>query len=116
MEFGIVGVYRVPEECFATSERPPTPEDWPYMIEVELPEAFENVDFGRFTQRVDGLPESSWQVAKDEQPVAGSKSAFFYFHCVQWDKPLITPYGESVLPGPRPMPEQLRALCNYDRD
>jgi hypothetical protein len=113
MEFGIVGVYQVPEECFASSERPPTSEEWPYMIEVELPESFENVDFGRFTQRVDGAPRSSWQAAKDEQPIAGLNRALFYFHCVQWDKPLITPYGELVLPSPSPIPKRLRELCKY---
>lgn len=96
----------MPEEMFGDEDRPPDEHQWPYLIEVVLPEPFGKVDWGAFTQMEMGQPRSNWQAAMDEKPIEGTDRATFFFHCIQWDVPLTTPYGDFTLPRPTPMPSK----------
>ena len=109
-EFRIVGVYRVPDEMFGDDERPSDDEQWPYMIEIVLPEPFEQVEWSVFTQRNDDLPDSNWQAAKDEQALPWRGGAAFFFHSIQWKAALVTPYGAFPLPEPTEMPDRIKEL------
>lgn len=113
MSFRIIGVHRVPVEMFGDDERPPDEDQWPYLFEVELPVAFEATNWGEFTQGTDGLPRGSWQAVKDEQRIEGTNRALFFFHCVQWDKPLSTPFGEAAIPEPGEMPDRFKKTLTY---
>lgn len=86
-------------------------------------------DFGLFTQPMPNRPRSDWQVAYDERllddmgeravtdvfvhrPAAWPKRArvAFFFHFLDVERPLITPFGEATLPRPNEAPARLAFL------
>lgn len=97
-----------------------------YLIEVIIEGAGCRIDLGDFTQAEEGLPPSEWQVAYDEKfmdatgtvlmeepvPEEPMRAAFF-FHCLDFAKPLLSPAGPLQLPEPLPMPDRLRPLFRY---
>ncbi len=94
----IVGIYPIsaPEPC--------------HLIEIELGVSQEEFDFGSITQELKDEPRSNWQAAYDEQHIGGddqcSRWAFF-FHYLDFGKPLHTQFGEIKLPNPTPLPDRL---------
>ncbi|MCF6227276.1 MAG: hypothetical protein L3J82_01255 [Planctomycetes bacterium] len=111
--FSLIGCYRVPESCFGDDIRPSSQDEWPWFVIVILPEPFAEVDFGAFTQSIEDVDESNWQVAKDEMQLQDEYSAGFFFHCIDWNAPLVTPYGEFNLPLPAPMPVEYMGKVIY---
>lgn len=97
--FVILGVHSVEdtESCF--------------LIEVELKEPLSSDDWGRITQAIPSLPQESWQVPYDERPLdpEGRHWAFF-FHGIEFDRPLLTPYGPVLVPAPTPRPPHLQHI------
>jgi hypothetical protein len=96
----IIGVHPVeaPEPC--------------HIIVVELTEPpGEEFDFGEFTQEVEGEPRSDWQVAYDERPLDDSLLRWaFFFHYLDFQRLLMTPFGKMILPRETPIPSHLKDI------
>jgi hypothetical protein len=84
-----------------------------HLLEIELKAPSDEFDFGLVTQEMPDQPKANWQVAYDEQHVgdndAGSRWAFF-FHYLDFKRPLLTPVGQITLPEPTPVPPYLKAI------
>lgn len=116
----LLGVYEVKEDPRVT------------LIEltVNIPPAV--LDVASFRQRNDSLPEDSWQTAFDEhflnedgtkvigdfinQPdlTADKSRITFFMYYVDFNKPLISQYGEIHLTKPAPMPERLSGIIEFE--
>jgi len=99
--FFIRGVHRIdaPEPC--------------HLIDVELDEAGD-FDWGEVTQENPTQPRSNWQVAYDERPLDDQQRRWaFFFHYLDFSKPLLTPHGEVQIPAATPRPEHL-ANVDYE--
>lgn len=89
-----------------------------------------NVD--EFTQEILNEPKENWQAAYDErylnesgdrvvgdffekplEDIAPTRLAFFMYY-VNFNTPLITPYGEVALPFPSPLPQRLKDIIVFD--
>jgi hypothetical protein len=112
----IIGVYNVrsPEPC--------------HLIELELAGVSESIDPIEVTQEIPDQPRSNWQVSWDEQYLAtdGTQLAdpkkpwsqprepnlrlAFFFHYLDFRRPLLTPFGELELPKPKRKPRRLSFL------
>ncbi len=81
-----------------------------WLIDVLIPPYGSDIDFGDVTQRRSNSDRDTWQVAYDERIVEysneGTRWAFF-FHDLDFDKALETPYGSITLPAPIEAPEEL---------
>ena len=98
MRFTIRGVHPVetPEPC--------------HLIEAELVNG-EKFDWGKVTQEDSTQPRSNWQVAYDEQPLDEDKRRWvFFFHYLDFSKPLMTSAGPIQLPAPTPGPAHLKKI------
>jgi hypothetical protein len=115
----IIGTYVVQPE-------PPT-----HLVEVLIRNSTGVFDVGTFTQEVADLPRSHWQVAYDEHILDASGEAIiadgffsrgqsalwtgdvrlaFFFHHLDFSKPLKTPFGDVALPGETTRPPRLSGL------
>jgi hypothetical protein len=93
------------------------------------------VDVGDFTQAADGLPRANWQVpwmecilddegktllsepldALDDPALwHGDVRLAFFFHHMDFGKPLMTPLGSIELPQPTPVPSRLSRIISYE--
>ena len=84
-----------------------------HLIEIEVTGDADQFDFGVVTQADANAPRDSWQCAYDEReidsPASGYRFAFF-FHYLDFELPLITPFGDVAIPRPTPIPERLRTI------
>ena len=84
-----------------------------HLIEILLAGSDEDLDFGKVTQEVDGQPRSNWQVPYDEQMLEESEGEVryaFFFHYLDFAKPLLTPLGSVQLPKPTKLPTHLKGI------
>lgn len=82
-----------------------------YLIEAAIGEPIEAFDWGSVTQEDADQPRSNWQVAYDERPLNEERSRWaFFFHYLDFSKPLLTPVGPLKLPTPSPIPEHLQQI------
>ena len=81
------------------------------LVEVQFEQPEPDYDWAAVTQEEPGQPQANWQVAYDERPLdeVGNRWAFF-FHFLDWKRPLLTPDGQVALPSPSPLPEHLREI------
>lgn len=81
-----------------------------HLLEIELSGDIDSFDFADVTQLIADQPRENWQVAYDERevetPTSNRRFAFF-FHCLDLNAPLITSFGEVLIPKPTPVPERL---------
>jgi hypothetical protein len=103
-----------------------------HLVELWVRRSTARVDLGLFTQEDSTQPQSNWQVPYDEKILDASGSAVikdawqdggdawkgdvrlaFFFHYLRSESPLLTPFGEVVLPTPTPLPARLRSI-KYD--
>jgi hypothetical protein len=116
MNFDIIGVYPVcaREPC--------------HLVELWVRGLDGVLDFGQFTQAIPGQPQSNWQVPYDERvlnengtaPVGdrfpdqimgtGDLRVAFFFHYLDFSKPLLSPAGPLELPAPSERPSRLQFL------
>jgi hypothetical protein len=83
-----------------------------HLLEAELDAG--DFDWGSVTQAIPGEPESNWQVPWDERPLDDEKRRWaFFFHYLDFNKPLSTPDGDVPLPPPTPIPQHL-ANIDYE--
>lgn len=103
-----------------------------YLIELEIDASPSYIDVSSFTQRDDDLPEDEWQAAFDEyylneegtevigdflnyESLKGEKTRLvFSMYFVDTDKPLLSQFGEILLPNPSALPERLSEIIEID--
>jgi hypothetical protein len=115
----VIGVYAVSEEMW-THNQPV------YLIELQFRGATP-FDAGALAQEMPGKPEDSWQVAYDERELdvsgereiderslsyeyEGDVRLAFFLHLIDFERPLLTPFGDVSLPPPTDVPERLAWL------
>jgi hypothetical protein len=94
-----------------------------HLIELLVHEANGEFDFGAITQEVPGQPRSNWQVPWDEVALdangasavanpdwIGDVRVAFFFHYLDPHRPLITPFGEALIPAETSQPSRLAFL------
>lgn len=109
----VIGVYKVNEDV--------------HLIEVSVSNKPSEVDVGGFTQEVEGEPRENWQVAYDEQYLNETGDELlvdppqdnvpfrliFFLYFVNFDAPLLTPFGKEKLPHPVDLPERLQNVIEF---
>jgi hypothetical protein len=105
-----------------------------HLVEVVIRNCPGVFDLGQITQRRPGKRKSNWQVPwmehildaegecllsppfqSAERPELwhGNVRLVFYFHYLNFAKPLLTPFGECLLPQPTCLPLRLWKICRY---
>lgn len=102
-----------------------------HLLEVAVTGVSDDWDVGGFTQQMEGVDRSNWQVAYDEhflneggtcdldrkvyyrRPAGPDFRLVFFLHYLDLSKPLLTPFGSVPLPAEQPLPERL-AFVEYD--
>jgi hypothetical protein len=87
------------------------------LIELEIDGAIDDFDFGQVTQDLPNQPRAKWQAVYDERELSreAERARFaFFFHYLDFDKPLLTPFGPVKLPPESPLPEHLQGV-EYER-
>jgi hypothetical protein len=78
-----------------------------FLIEAEV-NGEDSFDWGKVTQENPMQPSSNWQVAYDEQLIDAARGAWvFFFHYLDFNKPLLTSAGSVELLPPAPRPAYL---------
>ena len=102
-----------------------------HLIELSIDHPPEAVDMAKITQEVEGVTNGSWQSPWDEKyldergeavigdwielPTGQTQTRLlFFFHFLNFDKPLLTPFGELRLTSPSTMPARLKDLIVYE--
>ena len=104
-----------------------------YLVELGIKTNHENVVINKFTQAIDGKDRLDWQTPWDEKflNIEGTRitgdymdsptdtSNFtrlvFFFHFLDFDKPLLTQYGELELSNPEKVPERISSIIEYQK-
>jgi len=97
----IIGVYPVdaPEPC--------------HLCELEVPAGTPEIDFSDITQPVAGQERSNWQVPYDERLISSGATSnvfAFFFHYLDLNEPLLSPFGLLPLPAPTYLPSRLQSI------
>ena len=82
-----------------------------HLIELLVKAEGDQFDLGEITQEIPGEAEANWQVAYDERLLEnrdGSARYVFFFHYLNFSKPLMTPFGPMAIPKPTPIPTHLQ--------
>jgi hypothetical protein len=106
-EFQILGVHHInaKEPC--------------RLIDVLITNYDDEFDWVAVTQEVPGQPRDNWKAVYDEQLIErkGDSAHFvFFFHFLDFSKPLITPFGPVILPKPSRVPSHLKKIKYYPTD
>jgi hypothetical protein len=81
-----------------------------HLVELLIEGGANVFDIGDVTQEVTGQPKSNWQVPYDERLLEDSGGRIryaFFFHYLDFKKPLLTPAGAVPLPKPTKQPVHL---------
>lgn len=100
-----------------------------YLIESIITDSTAQPDFGQITQPNQDRDRSNWQVAYDEKMLDDDGESVladlfltrfegwpdrarvsFFFHDLDVERPLDTPYGDATVPPPTPRPARLKML------
>jgi hypothetical protein len=84
-----------------------------HLIELLVEGDADTFDIGEVTQEVADQPKSNWQAPYDERVVGESDGKIryaFFFHYVDFKKPLLTPAGSLPLPQPTKPPAHLKDI------
>jgi hypothetical protein len=84
-----------------------------HLVELEIEGTGDDFDIGAVTQELLGQPHSNWQAVYDEQEVGRNAAHVrfaFFFHNLDFDKPLLSSVGPLDLPRESPMPKHLRDI------
>ena len=120
-EVSIVGVYRVSSHGDV------------HLIESLIDVPPREVNVSGFMQEDPTQPKSNWQVAYDakylntdsdqvigedfdlpaDESCVTTRLAFFLYF-IDFDRPLMTPYGDIRLPAPTEMPERLSNIIQFE--
>ena len=103
-----------------------------HLIELTFDHSPEEIDIGQITQEVKGKSKDDWQSPWDEQyldekgeKVIGNDfeipqeqtrtRLLFFFHFLDFGKPLLTQFGQVSLTPPSTLPLRLRNLIRYKK-
>jgi hypothetical protein len=81
-----------------------------HLIEILFEGDTDAFDIGEVTQEVTGQPKSNWQAPYHERVLEKSANKIrlaFFFHYLDFKKPLLTPAGSLPLPRPTKQPTHL---------
>lgn len=84
-----------------------------HLIELLVEGDTDDFDIGDVTQEVSGQPKSNWQAPYDERVLEESnqKTRYaFFFHYLDFEKPLLTPTGSLSVPKATKTPAHLKDL------
>ena len=84
-----------------------------HLIELLVEGDTDDFDIGDVTQEVAGQPKANWQAPFDERVVEESEGKIryaFFFHYLDFKRPLITPAGSILLPKPTEKPAHLKDI------
>ena len=85
-----------------------------HLIEISIEGgAVDGFDFGEVTQEMADMPRMNWQAPYDERVISETDTrarVVFFFHYLDFTKPLLTPAGELALPPPKEMPARLKEI------
>ena len=84
-----------------------------HLIELLVEGDTDAFDIGEVTQEVPGQPRSNWQAPYDERVLEESDGKIryaFFFHYLDFKKPLITPAGSLSVPKPTKQPAHLKEI------
>ena len=99
-----------------------------HLLELNINTSLADVDVSSFTQEDDTLPKDSWRTAYNEHflnddgtevigsfleqnSLAGEKTRIaFFMYFIDFNKPLLSQYGEIPLPKPSPIPDRLSKI------
>ena len=99
MSFKIIGVH--PIESAAPC----------HIVEVQFASPPSTSGWNGVTQELSDQPRSNWQAAYDEQPLDEKENRWvFFFHYLDFNKPLLTPFGQVSIPAETPLPEHLKHI------
>ena len=102
-----------------------------HLVEVTFDSPPDKVDVGQITQEVTGQPRDNWQSPWDEKylddkgeniigdyfdiPKGGEKTRLvFFFHDIDFSRPLLTQQGQLVLKKPILLPDRLKDKLVYE--
>ena len=128
----IIGVYWLENEDIKNCDELLNPENAENAVIVEMiiKRPLREFDIGEITQADDSLPRNCWQSVYDEVFLneagteiidekeilnAGHETVrfVFFFHFLDLDKPLHTPFGDIPLKKPTQMPKRLKGKIAY---
>ena len=119
IDLSIIGVYSISES------------DEVKLIEMLIDCTPSKVEIDKLTQPEKDTPKSSWQAAYDEHYLSedGTKvigrfgkiptnitytRLAFFLHFVDFEKPLLSQFGELWLPAESPIPDRLKIIVKYE--
>jgi hypothetical protein len=102
-----------------------------HLVEVMSDDPPDKVDVGQITQEINGQPQGNWQTPWDEKylddkgetiigdyfdiPKGGDKTRLvFFFHDIDFSKPLLTQEGQLALTKPTLLPDRLKDKLIYE--
>ena len=128
----IIGVYRLEKDIIKEYDDLLNPENVEnaVIIEMVVKKPLKKFNIGEITQANDSLPEDEWQTVYDEQFLNESGTEVieedvvrkkghqtvrlvFFFHYLDFDKPLQTPFGNVPLKKPTKLPKRLKGKIEY---
>ena len=103
-----------------------------HLIEITFDNSPNKIDVGKITQEIKGQPQSNWQSPWDEKylddkgekiigdyfdiPNDGNKTRLiFFFHDIDFSRPLLTQEGQLTLTRPTSLPDRLKDKIIYER-
>lgn len=84
-----------------------------HLVELLVEGSVDDFDIGEVTQEVSGQPKSNWQAPYDERVLEESKQKAryaFFFHYLDFEKPLLTPAGAVPVPKATKAPAHLEDI------
>lgn len=84
-----------------------------HLVELLIDGSGDAFAFDEVTQEQPNRSQTDWQVAYDErliEEVDGKARFVFFFHYLDFTRPLVTPVGPLPLPRPKPLPARLRSI------
>ena len=84
-----------------------------HLVELLVDGDADDFDIGEVTQEVAGQPKSNWQAPYDERVLDESDGKIryaFFFHYLDFEKPLLTPAGSVAIPKPTKQPAHLKDI------
>lgn len=104
-----------------------------HLIELAINTNHNNVDIGQFTQTQDGIDRLNWQAPWDEKYLNADGTIItgdwmdspndssdytrltFFLHFIDFEKPLLTQWGELELKSTEQMPERISSIIEYEK-
>ncbi|TAI46952.1 hypothetical protein [Flagellimonas allohymeniacidonis] len=104
-----------------------------HLIELGIEKNHQNIDVGQITQAQEGIDKMNWQTPWDEKflnfdgtmiigdwmdtpkDTSNFTRLAFFLHFLNFEKPLLTQFGEIDLIKPVILPDRLRSIITYEK-